>query len=103
MRKEATTLEELTTELANIDDQIKTIRDDINAKRRNLTELSSRRNDIENKIAAKKLEQLTEAISQKTGLSLDSFTDALKNGNVLVDHDNDNVSVGHTQEKENEI
>lgn len=95
MKKETSTLNKLTEEYNATKEAMNKLKDEINAKRRNLNELNSRLSELENKINAKKFEMLTSAISEKTGLSVDSFTAALENGNVLVDEEK-LVSAGHT-------
>ena len=93
MRKEPTTLNELEAEFKTVQEAIIKQNDEINAKRRALSELKARLTDLEAKINAKKYEALIGGISEKTGLDMERFMAALEKGNVLVDGD---VSEGHT-------
>lgn len=98
MRKESITLEELTEEYNSLNEAMLKLKDEINMKRRNMSEMKSRLTELENRINAKRYEMLTDHISKKTGVSVDTFIDALEKGNVLVEHEKD-VSEGRSEPK----
>lgn len=79
------TLEELYSEKQNLEDNIKKITDDINAKRRTVSDMKANLNAINDKIKAKKLTAVTDTITDKYGMNIDDFIKALESGKVKVD------------------
>lgn len=84
-KKEATTLEELITEKNSIEDSIRKTTDEINAKRRAVSEMKTKVTELDSRINAKRYELLANSISDKTGMNMDKFMTELDKGNVLVD------------------
>lgn len=75
----------LKNELAVCTENISRVKEEINSKRRNLTELQAKQNQLENKIKATRYEALESLISDKLEMSIDELTGAVKNGGVLVE------------------
>lgn len=78
-------LEELYSEKENLEENIKKLTDEINAKRRTVSDMKANLNAINDKIKAKKLTAFTDTITDKYGMDIDDFLKALESGKVKVD------------------
>lgn len=92
-------LDTLKSELDICNENISRVREEINAKRRNLSELQAKQKSIEDKIKAKRYEALESLVSDKLEMSIDELTGAVESGGVLVEKANINDS--HSEITEN--
>ena len=76
---------ELEEELKLTNAAIEKTTDELNARRRIISELKSKKSILEDQIKAKKLEQLEHAVTNQYGMSIDNFMTAVKSGDIVVD------------------
>lgn len=79
-------LMDLENELKETIVDIEKTTEEMNARRRLISELKSKRTILENQIKAKKLEQLEDDVTNKYGMSMEAFMAAVKSGDILVDN-----------------
>ncbi len=78
-------LNSLNNELKSCEECIERIKEEINLKRRNLTEYQSKQKTIESKIKAKRYEMLENLVSDKLEITIEELAGAVKSGEVLVE------------------
>lgn len=97
-------LDTLESELDSCNESISRVKEEINAKRRNLAELQTKQKNIREKIKAKRYEALENLVSDKLEMSIDELTGAVKSGGVLVEkaksEDSASAAIGNIKNKE---
>lgn len=100
-------LTELENELQLTEAAIDKTTEELNARRRTISELKTRKTMLEDQIKAKKLELLENAVANQYGMSMDKFMDAVKSGDILVDEKvvktNKHEGVSDNNNEENNI
>lgn len=78
-------IENLTKELSSCEESISRTKDEINTKRRTLSELQGKRKNIQEKVNAKRYEFLESIVSDKLKISIDELVGAVQNDDILVE------------------
>ncbi|MCM1524054.1 MAG: hypothetical protein NC120_06310 [Ruminococcus sp.] len=86
-------IEALESELALCDESIIRTKDEINAKRRYITEQQAKKKNLEAQIKAKRFEFIESLVSDKLDMSIDELAGAVKSGGILIEKENPSAPV----------